>query len=254
MAESFTPMSPHPARLRLVPRGKYLDIAEVLAAEIADLPPGTRIASEHDIAHRFGVGRAAARAALQELQRRLLVRRIQGGGTFTAKRVDYLIAPDRSPSWSQTVRDAGAIPRTVVRSCDLVDLPADVAERLDRETGSPCFLLRRRSFTDNLPAAWGAEWVPADVLPELPAAVQVEESLDRILRDMAGVEPQRASSRASMEVASAEVAEELECGQGDPAWLVESVNRDARTGRMLCFTQRWIRADAIRVVFELGHL
>lgn len=233
-------------------RGRYLDIAEVVAVEIADLPPGTKVAGEHDIARRFGVGRAAARAALQELQRRLLVRRVQGRGTFTAKRVDYLISPDRAPSWSQTVRDAGATPRTVVRSCDPVDLPAGIAERLGRPAGAPGYLLRRRSFTDGLPAAWGAEWVPADVVPELPAAVRVEESLDRILRDMAGVEPQRATSRASMEVASTEVADELGCGLGDPTWMVESVNRDARSGRMLCFTQRWIRADAIRVVFELG--
>ncbi|ALG11973.1 hypothetical protein [Kibdelosporangium phytohabitans] len=34
-------------------------------------------------------------------------------------------------------------------------------------------------------------------------------------------------------------------------WFIESLNRDGGgDGRMLCLTQRWIRCDVIRVVFE----
>ena len=51
-----------------------MDIADQLAEELAACEPGTRVASEPELANRFGVGRAAARSALQELERRLLVR------------------------------------------------------------------------------------------------------------------------------------------------------------------------------------
>ncbi|MFF2496387.1 GntR family transcriptional regulator [Agromyces sp. NPDC058064] len=231
---------------------KYLVIAETLAAEIAELPPGTKLAGEHEIAARFGVGRAAARAAMQELARRLLVRRVRGGGTYSARRIDYVISSARPPSWSRTVREAGSVPHGVVRSCDPVELPAAVARSLGLDAGAPGYRLRRRSFTDGLPASWGDEWVPFDVLPDLPTAIRHESSLNEILRQMAGADPERASSRASIEIADDEVAAELECSGGDPVWLVESVNRDAASRRLLCFTQRWIRADAIRVVFELG--
>ena len=231
---------------------RFRHIADLLAAEFAELPPGTKVAGEHEIAERFGVGRAAARAAMQELQRRMLVRRIKGGGTYTAKRIDYVISADRAPSWSRTVREAGAAPRSVVLSCDALDLPSDVADHLSRAVGEAGYRLRRRSFTDELPASWGDEWVPVDVLPQLPTAIRHETSLHEILRQMAAATPERASSRASIEVASDDVAEGLECATGDPVWLVESVNRDAVSGRLLCFTRRWIRADAMRVVFELG--
>ncbi|MFF2272947.1 GntR family transcriptional regulator [Agromyces sp. NPDC058136] len=231
---------------------RYREIAETLAAEVAAVPPGTKIAGEHEIAARFGVGRAAARAAMQELARRLLVRRVRGGGTYAAKRIDYVISSNRTPSWSSTVRAAGSVPHTVVRSCDAMAMPAAVAERLGAAEGAAGFRLRRRSFTDGLPASWGDEWVPLAVLPDLPTAIRHEGSLTEILRQMANASPERASSRASIEIASDEVATELDCTTGDPVWLVESVNRDAATGRLLCFTQRWIRADAIRVVFELG--
>jgi len=67
---------------------RYLEIADRLAAELVGCAPGTRVASEPELADRFGVGRAAARSALQELERRLLVRRVQGAGTFVNRRID----------------------------------------------------------------------------------------------------------------------------------------------------------------------
>ncbi|XVV12596.1 GntR family transcriptional regulator [Actinoplanes sp. CA-131856] len=229
-------------------------IAETLAEEFSALPSGVKVATEAEIARRFRVGRAAARAALQELERRSLVRRVRGAGTFTARRLDYLISPDHPPSWSATVRASGAIPRTAVLACDVVAMPATVATRLHRAAGDRCFLLRRRSYTNDMPASWGNEWVPADLVPELPAALRVEESLDHILRVMAQVTPQRAWTRGLLESSSVEVASALGTHPGDPAWRVENVNRDAVDGRPLMFTERWIRADTVRVVFEVGAL
>ncbi|MFC4005359.1 GntR family transcriptional regulator [Prauserella oleivorans] len=232
---------------------KYRDIAAALAAEIADLPPGTKVDGELAIAARFGVGRAAARAAVQELERQFLVRRVRGLGTFTSRRVDYLISSRRPPSWSQTLREAGATPRTVVRSCTSVPMPAEVARKLRMQEGTPVWRLQRRSFTDDLPASWGTEWVAAAAVPELPTAVRVSESLDHIIRTVGGVVPARSWVRASMEAACEEVADELAIDPGAPVWFVKSLNTDEATGAPVCLTERWIRADAIRVVLEAGE-
>ncbi|WP_052852586.1 GntR family transcriptional regulator [Streptomyces avicenniae] len=231
---------------------KFREIAEHLVREITLLPPGSRIEGEHEVAARFGVGRAAARAALQELERRLLVCRVRGVGTFTARRIDYLVSPDQPPSWSRTVRAAHSRPRTVVRRCETVPMPPEVAGPLGREPGSPCHRLQRRSFVDELPACWGTEWVPADVLPELGVALGASDSLDRILRESAGATPRRAWWRAALECASAETAAELGSRAGDPAWLVESLNEDVPSGRLLYLSHRWLRADTVRLVLETG--
>ncbi|GAA4204132.1 hypothetical protein GCM10022252_62820 [Streptosporangium oxazolinicum] len=231
---------------------RYRDIAEQLVGEIAGLPAGTRIEGEYEIAARFGVGRAAARAALQELERRMLVRRVQGLGTFTSRRIDYRISPAEAPSWSRMVRASGAVPRTVVRSCSVVPMPAEVAALLKMPEGVPCHRLHRRSFTDDVPAAYGTEWVPVSVVPELAQALRSFDSLDVILRGSTGALPRRAWTRASMAPIDPEVAAELGSRTGDPAWLVESLNDDAGSGRLLCFTQRWMRADAVRVLLETG--
>jgi len=229
------------------------EIVRVLAEELAVMPPGKRVASEAEVGARFGVGRAAARSALEELERRMLVSRIQGLGTFSRHRVDYLVSPGSAPSWSRTVREAGGTPRTVVLACDEVALPDDVAGALEVATGVPGFRLVRRSFIDDMPAAWGVEWMTAELVPELPLALRHEESLDAILRGTAKVLPERAWTRASMESAPEEASAGLGCRPGDPAWLIVSLARDGRDGRPLLSTERWVRADAVRVVVELGE-
>ncbi|MFE9062123.1 GntR family transcriptional regulator [Streptomyces violaceusniger] len=116
---------------------RYLEIAERLSAELAECARGTRVASEAEIARRFGVGRAAARAAVQELERRFVVRRTQGSGTFVNRRIDYVISRSVPPSWSATIAAAGATPRALVKSVRTIPLPAALTDRFERPAGSP---------------------------------------------------------------------------------------------------------------------
>ncbi|WP_344678067.1 GntR family transcriptional regulator [Saccharopolyspora taberi] len=232
-------------------RSRYLEIADTVAAELAGAPAGSRVASEHEIATRFGVGRAAARAALQELEQRMLVRRVRGAGTFVNRRIDYVISQRKAPSWHQTVRDAGATPRSVVRDVRRCALPAGEAERLERPDGAPASMLVRQYYVDELLTGWSNEWIPADVLPDLDNAVHAVESVDAILRQMAKVRPVRAWCRVSYALPPDEVTAGLETESHRPVWLVESLSKDADTGRPVLFSRTWSRPDAERIVVEL---
>ncbi|MEU6270610.1 GntR family transcriptional regulator [Saccharopolyspora shandongensis] len=232
-------------------RSRYVEIADTLAAELAQLPAGSRIAGEHEIAARFAVGRAAARAAMQELEQRLLVRRVRGAGTFVNRRIDYVISQRRAPSWHQTVREAGAEPRSVVRDVRRAPLPAAEAELLERPTGSPASLLIRQYYVDDLLHGWSNEWIPADVLPDVEIAVHSVESVDSILRQMARVRPVRSWCRVSNTLPEPEVVAGLEIESGRPVWLVESVSRDSGTGLPVLFSRSWSRPDSARIVVEM---
>jgi len=240
--------------LPIVTATRYLEIADELAAELAGSPAGSRVDGEHGIGRRFGVGRAAARAALQELERRLLVRRVQGAGTFVNRRIDYTIAHDRRPSWHETVTAAGAHPRTVVRSIETRPLPAGHAPALGLPAGTPCHRLVRQSYIDDLLAARVHEWVPVDLVADLDLAVQAAESLDLVLRQVARVEPVRAWCRVSLDVPPPAICAGLEIEPSRPVWLVESLSRDATSGRPVMCSRSWMRADAVRVVVELGSI
>lgn len=230
---------------------RYLKIAERLATELAGRPAGSRVASEPELAERFGVGRAAARSALQELERRLLVRRVQGAGTFVNRRIDYVISHSRPPSWHATVAAAGATPRSQVKLVQRVELPRRLAERLRRPAGSAVHRIVRTFYIDDLLASWTEEWVPVDVVPDLDLAVHAVESVDVVLRQMGRACPVRAWCRVSFEVPPAEALRGLGVETSVPVWLVDSVSRDADTGRVLMSSSAWTRADAVRVVVEL---
>ncbi|MCQ8188119.1 GntR family transcriptional regulator [Streptomyces rugosispiralis] len=232
-------------------RNRYTEIAEVLAAEIADQPTDVRVASEHEIAARFGVSRAAARSALQELEGRYLVRRVRGAGTFVNRPLDYVLSQSRVPSMHQTIREAGGVPRTVVRDVTTVPATGAIAERLEREEGSAVHLLVRQSYIDGLLSGWSQEWIPIDMLPELDAAVHAVESLDSILRQMCGVTPVRSWCRVSSVLPDRQVAEGLETAHNRPVWLVESLSRDAASGRAVMCSSSWSRPDSIRIIVEL---
>jgi DNA-binding GntR family transcriptional regulator len=233
-------------------RSRYTEIVNTLTGDLAGRAVGTRIASEHEIAARFGVSRAAARSAIQELENRLLVRRVRGSGTFVNHPIDYVISADRPPSWHQTILDAGATPRRVVREIRSESLSQELAERLERPAGSPAHLLIRQNYVNDLLAGWSHEWIPNDVYPDgADIAVYAVESLHLILRQMARVEPVRAWCRVSMGLPPPNVAAGLEIEPSRHAWLVESMSRDGRNGRPVMCSSGWMRTEIIRVIVEL---
>lgn len=231
---------------------RYRTIADELATEIAAMAPGSKVDSEHSLMRRFGVGRAAARAAVQELERRLQVRRVQGAGTFVTKRIDYVISRDRPPSWHRTVREAGGDPRSVLLDHAVEPLPADCAVLLELPAGELAHRMLRMSYIDGVVSGTGVEWIVRDTVPDLAVTMRVEESLDEVLREVGGVRSVRAWCRAAFDIPPAEVQERLGLGSSVPAWVVESVNRAEDTGLPLMYSKSWMRGDAVRVVMEIG--
>ncbi len=232
---------------------RYLVIANELADELAELAPGTRIPSEHALMARYGVSRAAARAAVQELERRLLVRRVKGSGTYVSRRIDYVISQDRRPSWHGTVSAAGATPRSVVIDTGLDPLSPEHAELLGVAPGTKAHRMRRLMYIDDIVASVGEEWVAHDVVENLADGMRIEESLDEVLRQMGRVSAVRSWCRMAADIPPPDVQEALQMVAVVPVWVVESVNRDAGTGRPLMLSKAWMRGDAVRVVMEMGN-
>ena len=230
---------------------RYLDIADELASELAACAPGTRVASEPELANRFGVGRAAARSALQELERRLLVRRIQGAGTFVNRRIDYVISRSRPPSWHATVIASGATPRSQTKEVQRIALAAEDVDQLGWPVGTPMYRIERHFFIDDLLASVTQELIPVAAVPDLDIALRSVESVDMVLRQLGGARPVRAWCRASLDIPPVDVLRGLGIEASVPVWRIDSISRDAESGRVLLSSSAWTRADAVRVVVEL---
>jgi DNA-binding GntR family transcriptional regulator len=230
----------------------YLKLADELEAVARATRPGDRLASEHELCERYGVSRLTARAALQELERRHLVRRVRGSGTFAARRIDYPVTAAMAPSWSETVRRAGGEPHQTVLGAGVVAAPRTVRRALELRGTARVVAITRIRLVDGLVAGVGTSWIPADLPGDtIDEFVADGESLYEAFRAR-GVQPRRRWTRAELEVVPAEVAALLELEGRPPVWRTLSVNEDTGTGRLVEYAEGWSRPDVFRMVFEFG--
>ncbi|GAA4047326.1 GntR family transcriptional regulator [Nonomuraea soli] len=83
----------------------YLQVAEIIRNRIADLAPGSRVPSESEIQHEFGVARTTARRAIHVLREEGHIYTVQGEGTFVGTATDAPRAPRQTPMFQQIADD-----------------------------------------------------------------------------------------------------------------------------------------------------
>jgi DNA-binding GntR family transcriptional regulator len=233
----------------------YLEIADQVAAQLGEL--GERVVSENELAERSNVSRPTARAALQELERRFLVRRVRGAGTFVNQRFDYVITADQAPSARQILTRAGAEVRFEVVEMSIQHPGADIALFLDMDRAENVLVIKRvahivHQSTETV-AAYSTSYLPTRLVPDLEQQMETDDSLYSALVEKFGIIPRRAWSRASLELPRDPIAEILQVEGKPPSWLLEGVLHDIKNDLTpVEFTRTWMRADLINVVYELG--
>jgi DNA-binding GntR family transcriptional regulator len=231
----------------------YLSLADELELVVARAEPGTRVVSEHELVESHAVSRLTARAALQELERRHLVRRVRGAGTFVARRIEYRISTEMVPSWSETVRRSGGEPDIELLDIASVRAPVVVRRALDLPTGARVTALTRLGRVDGELASLATTFLPTELVPRLADVLPDRGSLFETLRSHYDLRPERQWSDARLDTVPAEVAPHLGFEGRPQAWALRSCNRCARLGRPIELAHSWLRADVFRVVFELGR-
>jgi len=231
----------------------YLALADELEALVATLDPGDKLPSEHQLVAAHGVSRLTARAALQELEARFLVRRVRGAGTFVARRIEHRLGPDLPPSGSEAVRRAGGVPGNTVLSVRTRKPLVAVRDALDLDDDEKVVAITRVGTVDGLPATYGTTNLPAEVVPDLAEHIVDGSSIYRILCDVYGLAPSRLWARAELVAVPSDVAPHLGLDGRPLVWCLESCNHDPGLGRPIELSRSWLRADVYRVVVELGR-
>lgn len=230
----------------------YLILSDDLEAELTAAAPGSPVASETELARLYRVSRLTARAALNELERRHIVRRIQGRGTFVLRRLDYRIAPDGPASFTEIVTQAGGKPTTTVEKID--ERAATAAERraLALAPRAKVVELTRRRWLEGEPVGLISSVLPSALVPGIREHVIDGASLYQVMVDQYDLQPRRAWWRSEVATAPEDVARLLDLKSRADLHHNRGRLECARLGRPIEINNGWLRTDLFNVVVEIG--
>jgi DNA-binding GntR family transcriptional regulator len=222
------------------PTPLYFQISTGIEQAIAngDLPPGSRLENEVDLARRLGLSRPTVRRAMQDLvDKGLLVRR-RGAGTQVVQ--GKVTRGLELTSLYEDLANSGQHPTQTLLTHEIVPADPTIAERLDIEVGSPVLRLRRLRSAGGTPVAILENVLPGTFSDLSPDDLQAH-GLYQLLRAL-GVTLSVARQTIGARRATAEEAALLDIEKGGPVMTADRIGYD-NSGRAIELGAHCYRPD-----------
>ncbi|MCL4562837.1 MAG: GntR family transcriptional regulator [Chloroflexi bacterium] len=191
-------------------------LTNMLAALIAETPPGERLPSEPDLARSMGVSRATLREAMRSFEGQGLIRRRQGVGTFVVGRsqiiesgLEVLESIEALANRIQLDVAMGALHVTQVKA------DAFQAAQLNCQSGDPLIEVSRVILADNRPVAYLVDLLPEDVLSPSDLSNGFTGSVLDLLLQRGELQLAQSRTEIRAVAASAELARALQIQRSD---------------------------------------
>lgn len=232
------------------PPALWTTLRDQLQADIAAgrHAPGERLASEAQLAQRFGVNRHTVRRALAALAADGLVQARRGAGVYVTGHITrYPIR--RRTRFTETLLSGGQRPEK--RILRLETLPADRAEAaaLDIKPGAPVHLWEGISHADGVPVSLFRSAFDAVRFPALAQALGEHLSVTAALKAQGVTDYTRKSTRLSAEIADPLRAGQLRLPVGAALLLSVSINIDP-DGRPVEYGRTWFAGPRVQLIVD----
>jgi GntR family transcriptional regulator len=210
----------------------YAQIRTELGESLSRYRAGDRLPSEPELAVSYGVSRPTIRDVLRSLENEGMVRRVHGVGTFvnaTPTKVSSAVNADLGVT--EAVQAAQRTLGVQVLSIHHSPAPADVAERLDLETGEDLLWIERLIRADDRPAALAIDAIPNAIAVSARHPYE-DGSVYRFLEAECGLKLRGGLARITAVSADRRIARLLRVPNGSALLRLEQVER--ATGDVAC--------------------
>jgi GntR family transcriptional regulator len=192
--------------------------------ESGAVPLGGRVPSERELAERAGVSRQTARAALDSLARRGLLERGVGRRGTVVRSTRLTLDLADFAGFTEMLGRHGVKATARVLELARLEAPEQIARELELPPREEVYRVRRVRLADGEPITLEDSWLPAARFPSM-LDLDVRGSLYRLMGDVYGIVPARASQRLEPVVAEREQATALAVAPGSPLMLVRRIAR-----------------------------
>jgi GntR family phosphonate transport system transcriptional regulator len=192
-----------------------------------ELPPGSKLPTEQELAERFGVNRHTVRRALTLLSEKELIRTEQGSGSFVREQViDYAVGA-RTRFHENLLRQERK-PRGELVSSGVIPATTEVARALELEKGEPVIVLETLGEADGVRICLASAHFPQARFPGLDDRFRETGSVTQALRHYGVMDYRRKSTHISSRLPTAREARMLRQAKTRPVLVTENINVDPR--------------------------
>jgi DNA-binding GntR family transcriptional regulator len=245
-AEASTPGDPDTAAR--VPARATTVLADRVAAALVHREPGWRLPRRTALARRYNVSLTEIDAALGDLVRRSLVRRLADGQLYRASPADYWIPVEGAGGLSTRLDPMGGTIACQTRHVSRREAPQDVAWALHLPSGAPIRMIRCVWVSEGDPAAVSTAYVsePPDAGDTEPGDEADQEfSFGSVLTPLP-------AAAVSVEMAPPQpsIARSLRLAPGQPVITVTVRFDDTATGEPAGLTVVMLKPELFRIAID----
>ncbi|MER0123472.1 GntR family transcriptional regulator [Streptococcus sp. ZJ100] len=230
----------------------YLQLVEILEAKIREtMEVNEKLLSERELTHVYGVSRITVRLALQELEKRGLVYKVHGKGTFVSEVSTPAVDLSTAYSFTDQMRRIGRVPKTQILSFQKIQATDYLVQRLQVALGDPVFELERLRLADGIPMMLERTYVPALIFDSLSEEELQTRPLYEIFAEDFGQVIRLAEEEFYASIALENEANLLDIQNGDAVLhLIRKTYNDKN--RVIEYTFSIARADQFR--YKISHM
>lgn len=162
----------------------YLQLVDALEFDIRNsMSPNDKLLSERELTETYEVSRITVRQALQELEKRGLVYKKQGKGTYVSEITEPAVDLGNVYSFTDEMKKLGKKPMTKTLSFSRIRANEQIARELQLEYGSEVFEIERLRLADNVPMMLERTYLPEAIFRDLSAEMLLQKPLYQIFEE-----------------------------------------------------------------------
>jgi DNA-binding GntR family transcriptional regulator len=241
----------------LRPTGSTAVLADRMAAALVHREPGWRLPRRSALARRYNVSLSEIDAAISDLARRSLVRRLPDGQLYRASPADYWIPVEGVAGLGTRLDPMGGAIACQSRHVSRREAPQDVAWALRLPPGAPIRVVRCVWVSEGDPAAVSTAYLHDPAAAEGDADVESDAGVesDAEISSFDSVLTTVPAAAVSVEMSPPQpaVARSLRLSPGQAVITVTVRFDDATTGEPTGLTMVFLKPELFRVAIDTSE-